>query len=58
MPSVKDMEKLGEKCKQLDSFKANILRSSAMDSVEWTRKDDKWEGGVTPAKTRFASSTT
>lgn len=56
MPSKKDMESLSAKCKQLNSFKANILRSSAMGAVEWVKKDDKWGGGVQAAKTQFGAS--
>ncbi|KAL1301570.1 hypothetical protein AAFC00_005805 [Neodothiora populina] len=46
MPSIKDMEGLAEKCKQLKNLKANILRSHAMDSLEWAKDKDKWEGGI------------
>lgn len=54
MPSQKDVESLSEKCKQLNSLKANILRSTAMDTVEWLKKEGGgWEGGVKAAKTQF-----
>ena len=56
MPSQADIETLAEKCKQFNSFKANVLRSSAMDAVEWNKKDDKWTGGVQAPKTKFGSA--
>ncbi|KAI4717058.1 hypothetical protein E4T48_06750 [Aureobasidium sp. EXF-10727] len=55
-PSQSEIEALGEKCKRLTSFKADILRSSAMQTIEWEKKDDKWSGGVKAAKTELKIS--
>ncbi|KAG9737303.1 hypothetical protein KCU73_g10030, partial [Aureobasidium melanogenum] len=52
-PSQAEIKALGEKCKRLTSFKADILRSSAMQTIEWEKKDDKWSGGVKAAKTEL-----
>ncbi|KAI4748643.1 hypothetical protein E4T50_01071 [Aureobasidium sp. EXF-12298] len=55
-PSQSEIEALAEKCKRLASFKADILRSSAMQTVEWEKKDEKWSGGVQAAKTELKIS--
>ena len=52
-PSQQDIETLGNKCKRLTSFKADILRSSAMATIEWEKKEEKWIGGVKAAKTKL-----
>ncbi|KAG9700253.1 hypothetical protein KCU95_g779, partial [Aureobasidium melanogenum] len=52
-PSQAEIEALGEKCKRLTSFKADILRSSAMQTIKWEKKDDKWSGGVKAAQTEL-----
>ncbi|TIA20201.1 hypothetical protein D6C81_04369 [Aureobasidium pullulans] len=52
-PSASEIKTLGEKCKRLSSFKADILRSSAMQTIEWEKKDDKWSGGIKAAKTEL-----
>jgi beta-lactamase superfamily II metal-dependent hydrolase len=35
-----------KKCERLSSFKANVLRTKTLGTVEWEKKDGKWEGGV------------
>lgn len=45
-PSKTDMEGLAEKCKNLASFKANILRSNSLGQIEWEKKDGEWERTV------------
>ncbi|THX16562.1 hypothetical protein D6D13_01157 [Aureobasidium pullulans] len=52
-PSASEIQTLGEKCKRLSSFKADILRSSAMQTIEWEKKDDKWSGGIKAAMTEL-----
>lgn len=56
MPTEENIKALSEKCKNFNSFKANILRSSAMAAIEWTKKDDKWEGGVQAPKTKLGGT--
>lgn len=46
-PSKSDMETLTKKCEKLNSFKANVLRSKSLPSLEWERKREVWTGGVT-----------
>ncbi|KAK4983079.1 hypothetical protein LTR50_007431 [Elasticomyces elasticus] len=46
-PSKEDMEKLGERCAKLTSFKASILRTTSMGTAEWTKADGTWKGGIT-----------
>lgn len=42
------MSKTSEK---LASFKANVLRTTTLGTVEWTKKEGgKWEGGVQEGK--------
>jgi hypothetical protein len=45
-PSLEDIKALSEKCKKLNSFKANVLRTSSWGSIEWAKNDEKWEGGI------------
>ncbi|EME38977.1 hypothetical protein DOTSEDRAFT_75620 [Dothistroma septosporum NZE10] len=45
-PSAEDLETLSKKCEKLSAFKANVLRTTSMGSVEWERKDGGWDGGV------------
>lgn len=47
-PSHAEMISLSEKCEKLNSFKANVLRTTSWASVEWTKTDGMWEGGVSP----------
>lgn len=57
MPDLNDMLTLERRCPHLTSLQANILRSSAMDSVGWTKtglKGRPWEGGFKSATTRFS----
>ncbi|KAK5722241.1 hypothetical protein LTR17_014247 [Elasticomyces elasticus] len=49
-PSAEDMAALSEKCDKLNSFKANVLRTTSFGAVEWEKKDGKWVGGVTEGK--------
>lgn len=49
-PSVEDMEALSKKCEKLNSFKASVLRTTTLGSVEWERKEEKWTGGVKAGK--------
>ncbi|KAI9718059.1 MAG: hypothetical protein M1812_004317 [Candelaria pacifica] len=48
-PSAEDMKSLGAKCPKLTSFKASILRTISLGSVEWTKNgtSEEWQGGVT-----------
>ncbi len=48
-PCEKDMKALSAKCPKLTSFKANILRTSTLGFVEWTKDEasGEWKGGVT-----------
>ncbi|KAI5203954.1 hypothetical protein E4T39_03882 [Aureobasidium subglaciale] len=52
-PSSSDISALAEKCKRLTSFKADILRSTVMQTIDWEKKDGEWEGGVRAAKTEL-----
>jgi hypothetical protein len=45
-PDVFDMNRLSEKLVKLSSFKANVLRTKTLGSIEWEKKDNKWKGGV------------
>ncbi|KAF2460178.1 hypothetical protein BDY21DRAFT_384532 [Lineolata rhizophorae] len=45
-PSEEDMKALAEKCPKLSNFKAGILRTTSMGTVEWTKKGGKWNGGI------------
>jgi hypothetical protein len=47
-PSGEDMKRLTEKCKNLNSFKASILRTNSMGTVEWTKEEGSsvWKGGI------------
>ena len=45
---------MSKNASKLNSFKANILRSSAMTQIEWEKKDDTWKGGVKAPTTRLA----
>ncbi|KAK5717115.1 hypothetical protein LTR15_009004 [Elasticomyces elasticus] len=49
-PSAEDMAALSDKCDKLNSFKANVLRTTSFGVVEWEKKDGKWVGGVTEGK--------
>jgi hypothetical protein len=45
-PTIADMEHLEGKCKKIANFKSNILRKTTWQSLEWTKMNDKWQGGV------------
>jgi len=49
-PSKEDMAALSGTCTKLNSFKANVLRTTSFGAVEWEKKDEKWTGGVTEGK--------
>lgn len=50
-PSAADLEEVSKTSEKLSSFKANVLRTTSLGTVEWTRKDGgKWEGGVQEGK--------
>jgi hypothetical protein len=49
LPSLDDIKVLSEKCKSLNSFTANVLRTSSWGSVEWTKNGETWEGGAKEA---------
>ncbi|KAJ9665881.1 hypothetical protein H2201_004005 [Coniosporium apollinis] len=46
-PSADDMQQLSAKCPKLSSFKANVLRTTSMGTVEWTKEGGFWKGGMT-----------
>jgi hypothetical protein len=41
-----EMEDLSTKCKKLNSFKANFMRRTNLQSLSWSKPGDQWEGGV------------
>lgn len=45
-PNEEDMKTLAKKCSKLSSFKANVLRTTSMGTVDWEKKGDAWKGGV------------
>jgi len=45
-PKLQDIKALSEKCKNMNSFKANVLRTTSWGSIEWEKKGEEWEGGV------------
>lgn len=50
-PSVADLDAMCKTSEKLASFKANVLRTTALGTVEWTKKDGgSWEGGVQEGK--------
>ncbi|KAK4495160.1 hypothetical protein PRZ48_013487 [Zasmidium cellare] len=49
-PTADDLEALSKKCEKLSSFKANVLRTTSLGTVDWQKKDSKWSGGVQPGK--------
>ncbi|KAK1060093.1 hypothetical protein LTR74_012112 [Friedmanniomyces endolithicus] len=49
-PSAEDLAALTTKCPKLNSFKANVLRTTTFGSVEHEMKDGKWAGGVTEGR--------
>ncbi|KXS99099.1 hypothetical protein AC578_3528 [Pseudocercospora eumusae] len=54
-PDVWDMNKLSEKQEKLSSFKANVLRTTTLGTIDWERVDGKWRGGVKEGKGVIAS---
>ncbi|KAF7186649.1 hypothetical protein HII31_12058 [Pseudocercospora fuligena] len=56
-PDVWDMNKLSEKQEKLSSFKANVLRTTTLGTIDWERVDGKWKGGVKEGKGVIASGT-
>ncbi|KAK0248165.1 hypothetical protein B0A54_16383 [Friedmanniomyces endolithicus] len=49
-PSAEDLAALTTKCPKLNSFKANVLRTTTFGTVEYAMKDGKWTGGVREGK--------
>lgn len=50
-PSAADLDEVSKTSEKLASFKANVLRTTSLGTVEWTKKDGgKWEGGVQEGK--------
>ncbi|KAK1057314.1 hypothetical protein LTR33_013670 [Friedmanniomyces endolithicus] len=49
-PSAEDLAALTTKCPKLNSFKANVLRTTTFGTVEYEMKDSKWTGGVKEGK--------
>ncbi|CAK3772918.1 Hypothetical predicted protein [Lecanosticta acicola] len=49
-PSADDLDELSKKCEKLGSFKANVLRTTSLGTVEWSRESGKWQGGARPGK--------
>lgn len=49
-PTEADMDALSKSCEKLSTFKANILRTTSFGSVEWSKEDAKWKGGVVEGK--------
>jgi len=49
--SQSDLEVLEKKCNKLNSFKANVLRSSRFQAIAWEKKDEKWSGGIKAGST-------
>ncbi|CZT15179.1 uncharacterized protein RCC_01064 [Ramularia collo-cygni] len=49
-PSADDLDALSKTSENLASFKANVLRTTTLGTVEWTKKDGKWQGGVQEGK--------
>lgn len=47
---MEDMERSSEKMKMLSSFKVNVLRTTALGTIEWERRDGKWTGGLVAAQ--------
>lgn len=46
-PTEEDMRELSEKCPKLESLKVNVLRTSSVGSVEWSKDEARWRGGLT-----------
>jgi hypothetical protein len=44
-----EMEDLSTKCKKLNSFKANVMRRTNLQSLSWSKPGDQWDGGVLAA---------
>jgi hypothetical protein len=44
-----EMETLSTKCTKLNSFKANIMRRTNLQSLSWSKPGDQWDGGVLAA---------
>ncbi|TLD39334.1 Phosphoribosylaminoimidazole-succinocarboxamide synthase [Venturia nashicola] len=44
-----DMNSLSTKCSKLNSFKANIMRRTNVQSLNWSKLGDEWDGGVVAA---------
>lgn len=45
-PDVFDMNRLSEKLSKLSNFKANVLRTVTLGTIEWEKVEGKWKGGV------------
>lgn len=50
-PDVFDMNRLSEKLSKLSNFKANVLRTVTLGTIEWEKVDGKWKGGVKVSQT-------
>lgn len=44
-----DMEDLSSKCTKLNSFKANVMRRTNLQSLSWSKPGDQWNGGLLAA---------
>lgn len=50
-PSAADLNEVSKTSEKLSSFKANVLRTTSLGTVEWTKKEGQdWEGGVQEGK--------
>lgn len=49
-PTAEDLNAMSNKCEKLSSFKANVLRTTSIGTVDWQKKDGKWSGGALPGK--------
>ncbi|SMR61885.1 unnamed protein product [Zymoseptoria tritici ST99CH_1E4] len=45
-PASADLDALSKRCEKLSSFKANVLRTKTLGTVDWKKKDGQWVGGV------------
>jgi len=56
--SKEEMETLSTKCEKLNSFKANVMRRTNIQSLSWAKPDKKWEGGlVAPVESKGEDKT-
>lgn len=45
------MNRLSEKLSKLSNFKANVLRTVTLGTIEWEKVEGKWKGGVKVSQT-------